>query len=90
MAAGVMPDLPLKPCREPVPLYRSDGKQIGRVTTRVWSTLLKKYIGLATVEAAYATPGTEVSMEITVDFARKSAPAHIAKLPFFRPDRMRA
>ena len=85
-----MPDLPLAPCREPVPVYNRGGRQIGRVTTRVWSTLLKKYIGLATVEAAYAEPDTEVSMEVTVDFARKNAPARVVKLPFFRPDRMRA
>ena len=88
--AGIMPDLPLTPCREPVPVYTGHDKQIGRVTTRVWSTLLKKYIGLATVDAAFAAPETEVRMEVTVDFARKTSPARIVKLPFFRPDRMRA
>lgn len=90
LRAGLMPDLPLAPCREPVPVYDSGGRQIGRVTTRVWSSLLKKYIGLATVEGAYAEPDTEVLMEVTVDFARKNAPARVVKLPFFRPDRMRA
>jgi len=40
LGVGVMPDLPLAPCREPVPVYGTHGKQIGRVTTRVWSTMV--------------------------------------------------
>ncbi len=90
LRAGLMPDLPLAPCREPVPVYNRGGTQIGRVTTRVWSTMLKKYLAIATVEAAYAEPNTEVAMEVTVDYARKNVPARVAKLPFFRPERMRA
>ncbi len=90
LRAGLIPDLPLAPCREPVPVYNRRGRQIGRVTTRVWSTMLKKYLGIATVDAGYAEPGTEVFMEVTVDFARTNAPARIAELPFFRPERMRA
>lgn len=87
--AGTMPDLPMMPCREPVPVY-SGNRQVGRVTTRVWSTMLKKYIGLATVESKFAAPGTEIAMEITVDFERRKVPARIAKMPFWRPERMRA
>ncbi|HUO81887.1 MAG TPA: aminomethyltransferase family protein [Gammaproteobacteria bacterium] len=91
LEAGVMPDLPLMTCREPVPVYAAGGgRQIGRVTTRVWSTLLKKYIALATVEARFAEPGREVAMEITVRHARRRVPARVVKTPFFRPERMRA
>jgi aminomethyltransferase len=88
--ANLMPDLPPTPCREPVPVYDRNGTNIGRVTTRVWSGLLKKYIGLATVDAAFAAPGTEVFMEVTIDFQRKKVPARVAKTPFYRPARMRA
>jgi aminomethyltransferase len=91
LEAGLMPDLPLLPCREPVPVYAPDGGlQIGRVTTRVWSQLLKKYIGLATVTADHAAPGSRVDMEVTVDFTRRRAPARVVETPFFRPERMRA
>ena len=90
LRAGIMPDLPLEPCREPVPIYSRNGKHIGRATTRVWSTLLKKYLALATIKSEFAKPGTEVRMELTVDFKRTSASARVAKTPFFRPDRMRA
>ncbi|MFT7553066.1 MAG: aminomethyltransferase [Rhodothermales bacterium] len=88
-AAGLMPDLPMMPCREPVPVY-AGGKHVGRVTTKVWSTMLKKYIGLATIDSRYSKPGTQVEMEITVDFQRKKVAARIAKMPFWRPERMRA
>lgn len=87
---GRMPDLPLIPCREPVPVYSESGGQIGRATSRVWSTLLKKYIALATVERRFASPGTHVDMEVTVQYERQRAPATVVKPRFYRPERMRA
>ena len=88
-ADNLMPDLPLLPCREPVPVY-SGGRQVGRVTTRCWSTLLKKYVGLAIVDAAFAAPGSRVEMEITVNFKRRQVPGSVVELPHFRPPRLRA
>ncbi len=85
----LMPDLPLTACRESVPLY-AGGEQVGRVTTRCWSTLLKKYTGIATVDAPHAEPGAELEMEITVNFRRCRVPARVTTLPHFRPERMRA
>lgn len=91
LAAGLMPDLPLSTNREPVPVYTGpSGKQIGRATSRVWSTRLKKYLALATVEAEYAKAGTPVAMEVTVHWERQRAPARVTPTPFFRPDRMKA
>ena len=87
-ADNLMPDLPQLACREPVPVYAANG-QVGRVTTRCWSTLLKKYIGIATVEARYASPGTAVEMELTVNFRRRRVAATVVSLPHFRPARMR-
>ncbi len=91
LAADLMPDLPLATRRDPVPVFAgSGGPQIGRATSRVWSTRLKKYLALATVEAAYARPGTAIAMEVTVHWERKRAPARVVELPFFRPERMKA
>ena len=87
--AAASGDAPLIACREPVPLYR-EGRQVGRVTTRCWSTLLKKYVGIATVEARCADPGTAVEMEVTVNFRRERVAGRIAELAHFRPDRLRA
>jgi len=87
--ANLMPDLPLITCREPVPVYR-EGRQVGRVTTRCWSTLLKKYVAIATVEARCADPGTAVEMEVTVNFRRERVAGRITELAHFRPERLRA
>ena len=89
MEAGLMPDLPTVAWREPVPVY-AGGRQVGRATSGCWSTTLKKYIALASVEAAQARPGGELAMEVTVDYTRQRAPARVVELPFFRPERMRA
>ena len=87
---GVMPDLPLLASREPVPVYElASGRQIGRATTRVWSTLLKKHVALATVESAWAASGSEVGLEMTVRWRRRTVPARVARTPFFRPQRAR-
>ena len=88
-SAGLMPDLPTVAWREAVPVY-AGARQIGRATSGCWSTLLKKYIALATVEAQHAGPGTGVEMEVTVDYCRRVAPARVVELPFFRPERLRA
>ncbi|MEE8526710.1 MAG: aminomethyltransferase family protein [Thermoanaerobaculia bacterium] len=86
--ADLMPDLPTVAWREPVPVYAGN-RQVGRATSGCWSTLLKKYVALASLEADWAKPGTTVDMEVTVDYQRQRAPAKIVELPFFRPPRMR-
>ncbi len=86
--AGLMPELPTVAWREPVPVY-AGGRQVGRATSGCWSTTLKKYLALASVETAHSRLGTELGMEVTVDYARQQAPARVVELPFFRPERMR-
>ena len=91
LAFGLMPELPLATDRDPVPIYAGpNGRQIGRATSRVWSTRLKKYIALATVESAYAKESSKVAMEVTVRWERQRVSARVVKTPFFRPSRMRA
>ena len=83
-----MPDLPTVAWRDPVPVY-SGVRQVGRATSGCWSTLLKKYLALASVEAAHARVGATLAMEVTVDYRRRQAPARVVELPFYRPPRMR-
>ena len=82
------PRLPATAWRVSVPLY-VEGTQIGYATSGCWSPLLKKYIALAHVEAKYATPGTRVHMEVTVEHRRKQAAARVVPTPFFNPERKR-
>jgi aminomethyltransferase len=87
--AGLAPQLPSAAWRASVPLY-ANGEQAGYATSGGWSPLLKKYIALAHVESRWATPGTALEMELTVEHRRKRAGARIVKKPFFNPERKRA
>jgi aminomethyltransferase len=86
---GLAPQLPNVASRLGVPVY-AGAEQIGKVTSSCWSPLLKKFIGLATLEARFAPPGTRVEMEMTVEYVRRRARARVATLPFFDPERKRA
>ncbi|KKB43840.1 glycine cleavage system aminomethyltransferase GcvT [Bacillus thermotolerans] len=58
----------------------ADGKEIGQVTTGTQSPTLKKSIGLALVEAAFAVPGQEMVVEIR----GKQLAAKAVKSPFYK------
>lgn len=66
---------------------RAAGRQIGRMTSSTWSPVLKKMIGLATVEGGHALAGARVEIEHTVDAVRHYVGATIVDTPFFNPRR---
>lgn len=74
--------------RLPVPVYKN-GLQIGQITSRTFSPLLKKYIGIGAVKSQYAALGSQVEVEITVEYSRQTGTATIVKTPFFDPERKR-
>jgi aminomethyltransferase len=86
---GLPPKLPAAAWRTSVPVY-ADGTQVGYATSGCWSPLLKQYIALAHLQAPFATPGQQLTMEVTVEHRRKQAAARVVKTPFFNPDRKRA
>ena len=86
--AGLAAELPSAAWRGGAPVY-SGGKQVGQATTGGWSPTIKRYIALATVSSEFAQPGTELSMELTVDYVRKKVRARVVKTPFFDPPRKR-
>jgi aminomethyltransferase len=88
-AVGLPPTAPAAASRVAVPVYK-DGRQIGRATSTTWSTMLKKMIALATIDAPHYAIGTKVKLEITVDAARHTATATVVKTPFFSPSRKTA
>lgn len=88
---GLAPRLPTTAWRTSVPLYApGTDRQVGYATSGAWSPLLKRYIALAHLEAAFAEPGRELDFEVTVEHRRRSARAHVRSLPFYSPDRKRA
>jgi aminomethyltransferase len=75
--------------RDPVPLFKGS-RQVGQITSRTFSPLLKKYIGIGTVLSQYAAPGTQVDIEVTVEYSRERGPATITRTPFYNPPHKRA
>ena len=71
--------------REAVPVYNQNGRQIGQITSSTFSPILKRYIALATVEIAYAKPGAQLKVELTVEYKRQTCPAEVVKKPFYNP-----
>jgi glycine cleavage system aminomethyltransferase T len=57
------------------------------MTSSTWSPVLKQMIGLATVESGSTSPGTELTVEHTVDAVRHRVRAHVVQTPFFNPKR---
>ncbi|MGH7832433.1 MAG: aminomethyltransferase family protein [Candidatus Binatia bacterium] len=86
---GLAAQVPTAAWRGGVPVYK-DSRQVGKATSGTWSPILKKYIALAAVDAAFTAPGTGLRMEVTVESKRKTARAAVAKPPFFDPQRKRA
>ena len=62
-------------------------RQVGRMTSSTWSPVLKKMIGLGTVEAAYSGPLSRLEVEHTVDAVRQTVGAEVVSTPFFNPRR---
>ena len=86
---GLAPQLPTVAWRTSAPVYRRGG-QIGYATSGCWSPLLKRYLALAHLQAPHFAPGTEVSLEVTVEHRRQRASAVVRALPFYDPERKRA
>ena len=88
-AVGLPPTAPATASRVHVPVYK-DGRQVGRATSTTWSTMLKKLIALATVDAPHYAIGTRLEIEVTVEAVRHRAAATVVKTPFFNPARKTA
>jgi aminomethyltransferase len=85
-AVGLPPTASSTASRVAVPVYK-EGKQVGRATSTTWSTMLKKMIALATIDAPHSSLGTRLKLEITVEAVRHAATATVVKTPFFNPPR---
>jgi aminomethyltransferase len=88
-AVGLPPAAQATASRVAVPVFVG-GRQVGRMTSSTWSPVLKQMIGLATIEATHAAPGTRVDIEHTVDVVRHRAAARVVATPFFNPKRKTA
>ncbi len=86
---GLASQAPSVASRVHVPLYCGK-QQAGKATSTTWSPLLKKMIALGSVRSEYASDGSTLEMEITIEATRRTVPAKIVKLPFYNPPRKTA
>jgi aminomethyltransferase len=87
--AGLPPSIGATASRVAVPVYSRE-RQVGKATSTTWSPVLKKMIALATIDAGYFAPGTELEMEVTVEAVRHRVAATVVPTPFFNPKRKTA
>lgn len=85
-SVGLPPTAPATASRVAVPVYQGR-TQVGRATSTTWSTVLKKLIALATVDAPHFAVGSRLQIEITVEGVRHRASATVVPTPFFNPPR---
>ena len=50
---------------------------------------MKRYIALASVKTPYAAIGTQLQIEHTVEWSRRSVTATVVETPFYNPERKR-
>jgi aminomethyltransferase len=84
------PEVPSGAWRDPRPVYARNGRQVGYATSGAWSPVLKKNLALATVMAGNEAVGTELELEVTVEYERKRVRATVEKKPFFDPERKKS
>ncbi len=88
-AVSLPPQVTGRANRSSVPVYVGH-RQAGYATSHTFSPILKKYIALATLEAAQAAPGTQLEVEFTVEHQRRRAAARVVRLPFLDLARKKA
>jgi aminomethyltransferase len=73
---------------------RSGRKEIGSVTSAIWSPTCKRNLAYALLDAPYVAVGTEVWVEIYLNseltWERRMRAARVVDKPFFAPERRRA
>jgi aminomethyltransferase len=84
---GLPPALSAEACRSALPVY-AGRRQVGQVTSHVWSPLLKKKIGIASIRPGVDDDG--LTLEHTVEYERAQVPCKLVPLPFFDPPRKKA
>jgi len=89
-------DMPLHVPHEPwkyfYAIYSDKARQnfIGRGSSGVWSSTLKKYVVIARVEAKYEELGTVIYFEESIEAKSFPIPATVVKMPFFEPARKKS
>jgi aminomethyltransferase len=71
-------------------VYDDARDRVGYATSFMYSPMLQRHIALARVRPDLARVGTRVNLEFTVNHRYVQVGAHVARLPFFNPERKTA
>ncbi|MCH7600165.1 MAG: aminomethyl transferase family protein, partial [Myxococcales bacterium] len=84
--------VPHEPWKQFYPIYSDTARSnfIGRGSSGVWSSTLKKYVVIARVEAKYEKLGTVIYFEESIEAKSFAIPATVVRMPFFDPPRKKA
>lgn len=86
---GLPPEIPTDAWRGSVPVFDTNGRQVGYATSGSWSPVLKKNLALATVDRPHGDVGETLAIQLTVEHVPHRVRAKVAKKPFFDPPRKR-
>jgi glycine cleavage system aminomethyltransferase T len=86
---GMPLHVPHQPWKQFYAIYSDEAREhfIGRGSSGVWSSTLKKYVVIARVDAKYGKLGTRFYFEETVEAKAFPIPATVVGMPFFDPPR---
>jgi glycine cleavage system T protein (aminomethyltransferase) len=87
--AGLLPPKDETPLDYETMLY-VDGERVGYATSLMYSPILQRHIGMARVRPEYASLGSCVDVELTINHEYQTVPAEVARLPLFNPERKTA
>jgi aminomethyltransferase len=88
--AGLIPPKDHAPVVEDWMLYDDDYERVGYATSFMYSPMLQRHIAIARVRPDFASFGTKVNLEFTVDHHYEQVAAHVARLPLYNPERKTA
>jgi aminomethyltransferase len=68
-------------------VYDDDVERVGYATSFMYSPMVQANIALARVRPELAKPGTRVNLEFTINHRYVKVGTHVARLPFYNPER---
>ncbi|MDJ0753956.1 MAG: aminomethyltransferase family protein [Ardenticatenaceae bacterium] len=78
------------PIEEAMALYDGEHNWVGHTTSFMFSSVLKKHVGLAKVAPYHAKSGSPLQLELVVNNRPLTVAAKVVKMPFYNPARKTA
>lgn len=84
---GLVPPRDHQPQSGAMMLYDGEVNQIGWTPSFIYSPMLQRHVGIARIKPEFASVGTEISLEVTIDHRYDMVKSEVTRLPFYNPPR---